>query len=716
MPGALSASDPIGKGQLMACETERREGGAKRGGLLICGVAALLVVAFAAREFSSPTRLRDGVGGAAAHGMPGPGPIAGDRASRSDIAKMADFAAGRTGYVVWESRRPSGTQELKYRIWKRNLDGTGLAMVSGQRHRRGYAHLGPRISPDGRRVIYAGRHWNSGERRGGAQALLGGAYVAGPFDAWIVEVDPVTGEPGQPRELVAVRGLLGSAGADRFFVWKDCRTVYVNIPSQEGIFEFDVVSGNILRKVVEGVDGQFLLSASGKWLFRGVPGGVAVVSLVDTLTAQKPGKARPLPGCQGVMASADDVLIWMRSPGRASTLDLRTGEAATPRTLSLRESTRRVYGPYHYGYFPSLSRDGGIVACGVSRFPPSATGAKSYQCWLRHSHKSADYEIFLYALDKGTGNVTGPPVRYSFNDHSMYPSLMRGDVPESELRRGQVLDRFPDVWTDSPAANSSDNAADIREAGEAALARARALETIEPGTVLRVYDAAATEFAGQAAGRRARERAAALRADPAFRREAAAWVVFERMRSIEKKLSAALGPGPERGQLQDTCAKELGGIRAGHAELLANHPGTRAMLDARQLVRRWNIHVPLETEASRQVVAVVEAVAVNVSTPKTLKEIYPYTQAFVTAEFEVRETISGSVEGKRFVAVLMSMDDGEDLPAASLKPGAVLRLRLGSWASQKHLQNHALADDILELDAAYYFVFQASRDTRITRR
>ncbi len=198
-----------------------------------------------------------------------------------------------------------------------------------------------------------------------------------------------------------------------------------------------------------------------------------------------------------------------------------------------------------------------------------------------------------------------------------------------------------------------------------------------------------------------------------------AWVVFERMRSIEARMMAALGASTGASVVRRGAApseEQLGGIRAGYAELLACHPGTCAMLDARQLIRRWKIRAPRETHASRRVVAVVEAVAVDVSTPKTMKEIYPYTQAFMSALFEVRRVISGRVEGKRFVAVLMSMNGGEDLPAASLKRGTVIRLRLGSWDAQKHLQNHELADDILELDAPYYFVFQGGRAARIGRR
>ena len=95
---------------------ERRHSG--RSSLPICATSALLVVAFAAQEFSSPARLGHGAGRDIAREALGAASVLADRAGPNDIARMREFAAGHAGYVVWESRRPSGTQELKYRIWK----------------------------------------------------------------------------------------------------------------------------------------------------------------------------------------------------------------------------------------------------------------------------------------------------------------------------------------------------------------------------------------------------------------------------------------------------------------------------------------------------------------------------------------------------------------------------------------------------------------------
>jgi len=661
----------------------------------LCALLAVAVILFAAARFSEPQRAGWAPGseysGGALNEPRGP---AGrldttDRAGPTARAEMRAFAAGRVGYVVWESRRPSGTRQLKYRIWKRNLDGSGLTMISGQESQPGYAHLGPRISPDGRFVVFAGRRWNSESASSEADVIYGGAYVAGPFDVWVIEIDPSTLKAGVPRELLSLRGLVGTAGQDRFFVWKDARTLCVSIPAHKGIFEVDVVSDRIGVKVVHDVEGRQLLAPSGRWLFSASPGAVALTDLTDGPHGRAPGETRRFPGCQAIAAGRGEALVWVREPGKLAALDLRVPSAAADladgKPLSLTRAVRDKHGPYHYCYFPALGRGRNVLAFGASRFPPSLCG-ETFRPWLRHSHKSADYEIFLAAVDPKTLAVVGDAVRYSFNDHSAYPWLVRRDIPEEELRRGQVLDRFPDVW--------------IRESGDAAvrapdrtpLEQARDLETVNPKAAVAAYERLAKESGDEAARRSAGARARDLRNDPRFRRELAAWEILERVRR-----AAASGGRPA-----------LRTIRAGYAGLKASYPDTRAMLEARGVVHRLGVAVPRETAASREVVAVVDAVAANVSKPKTLREIYPYTQALMAVEFEVRKVRSGDVGSRAIVVVMRAMADGKPLPAASLRSGAVRRLRLARWEAQKHLEGLPLADDVLDLDATYYFALPDS--------
>jgi hypothetical protein len=641
-----------------------------------------------------------------------------DRATARDRAAMRSFAAGRKGYVVWESRRPSGTDELKYRIWKRNLDGSGLAMISGEPFRDGYAHLGPRISPDGRFVVFAGRRWNSRSTCPGAQALYGGAYVAPPFDAWLVEIDPETLEAGAPRELTCLHNRLGTGGQDRFFEWKDARTVYVNLPAQRGIFEVDVIEDRIGCKLVTGVRGERLLSAAGHHAFCAAAGGVAVFELDHARPIARLAHARRLEGCQALPAYPDDFLLWMQAGGRVGVLDLtgnRTpGDGTVPgKDLQLYDVIADGHSPYHYCYFPALSRDRAVLACGASRYPP---GVGTSKLWLRHSHNGADYEIFLCRFDPGTLGVLGDAVRYSFNSHRMYPEVLADPDRDDALRRGHALDRWPDVWVESPASEDSTTPGTAAAPGrrsefEQLLGRARRLETVRPRAALDLYRRLAKLYHGRPGAEQAADRARRLETDPGFRRELAAWTLLEDMRWAASRINTSCGglhSFRKNRWLAEANRHILRTLKADHARLLRQYPTTRAALEASGLVRRWDLPVPKITPASRRVVATVEAVADQVSRPLTPKEAHPYTQAFMTAAFDVRRVVSGELSEKRIVVVLMSMDDDRNLPPAAYEAGKIYRLRLGLWADQTHFHSHKIADEILALDAAYYYAFNSA--------
>jgi hypothetical protein len=207
------------------------------------------------------------------HDGAGPLPYASeDGATAADLEAMRAFAAGRRGFVVWESRRPSGTRNLKYRVWKRNLDGSGLAMISGAPGEANYAHLGPRISPDGHRIVFAGKRWNS-SRDPATTTLWDDSYATAPFDAWIIEVDPVTLATGEPRELIALRGRVGTAGEDHVFEWKDADTLLVSIPDGHGVFEYDVRTDALGQKLVGDVPFEAQVSPGGRFVFSSAGAG-----------------------------------------------------------------------------------------------------------------------------------------------------------------------------------------------------------------------------------------------------------------------------------------------------------------------------------------------------------------------------------------------------------------------------------------------------------
>jgi len=640
-----------------------------------------------------------------------------DRAGPAALRKMREFAAGRTGYIVWESRRPSGTKELKYRIWKRNLDGSGLEMISGRPFQAGYAHLGPRISPDGRHVIFAGRRWNSSTSGPGVRAIYGGAYASAPFDAWLVEIDPDTLKAGKPRELVSLRGRLGTAGEDRFFEWKDNRTVYVNIFDRKEIYEVDVLDDRIGAKVVANVGGQALLSASGKYLFCAAGGGACFYQLKRGEGVPTVGRREALEGCQATISALGDFVVWMQAPGKVGVFDLKG--ARTPkgakhpgRNLGLRTAIESAWPPYHHCYFPAISRDGTILACAASRYPPGVAPGRR---WLRQSHKGADYEIFVFRFDPQTLQVVGPPVRYSFNEHNMYIEAFSDTDAEgakSSLLRGHALDRWPDVWVRNPESEkrhaplARPTARDPRDAARRLLAQAKTLETVNPRAALDLYTRLQHEYAGSDAGEAAARRVEQLDCDLAFQRELNAWAIFAEMRRAEKRIKPP-SSGPKSFRRNPELARDnadvLRTIQANYARLLKNYPSTRAMLEARYMACAWDVEVPKETPANLKAVAVADVLLRRVSRPATYEAVYPYTQAFMTVECEVRKVIWGTLEERRIIVVMMSMDGGRNLPPADYRPGMTCRLRLGLWSAQTDFESHPMADDIMDLDATYYF-------------
>ena len=668
-----------------------------------------------------------------------------DRAPKPALKAMATFAKGRKGYVVWESRRPSGTENYKYRIWKRNLDGTGLAMISGEPEVPLYAHLGPRISPDGRQVIFAGKDWNS-YNDPQTRTVFNGCYVVPPLDVWIVDIDPKTLEPGKPREFRELRNRIGTAFEDHFFEWKNNRIVYVNLPNQRGIYEFDVTTGKIGRQALNGVPRQAILSPGGKHAISG--GQIARIkpSADGPATPEQFKTLRPQ-GCQGRVSCLDNWVVWMHhgQGGKIRVLsrqNLQTGESSV--VGGILDTLPRGH---DYLYFPAFSRDMTILAVGGSDM---------------HSHAFGDYEIFLFRLNPRTFEVTSKPVRYSFNERSMYKN-----VPANS---GHVLDRWPDVWVSNPkfnghpvvaATTSKDGksgklsglsskllrrevdrlmraktftaifrtleqlAADEQQPDKAAeakritahleswaadsLERARALEEPAPGEAINIYKDIKQKFRGRKNGTAAAERIAQLNNDEKFSREVAAWELLQSMLRLEKglKIPKKGKPTCENRIFAKTNESRIKRIQDFFVHLQKDYPATRAMLEARSLVQRYAIKVPIPPPISTVVQVVVEATVTRTSEPPKLKDVAPYTEAFICTQYKVERVLTGELRAKRLVTMQLAMQEGELLPPARFRAGQAYILRIGPWSVQTHYHAHPASDDIEDLDADLYFIFSA---------
>lgn len=671
-----------------------------------------------------------------------------DGANSGDIAAMQALARGRKGVVVWESRRPSGTENLKYRIWKRNLDGSGLAMISGAVGEADYAHLGPRISPDGRRVVFAGKRWNS-SKDSSVQTLWDDNYVAPPFDAWLVEIDPNTLEAGEPRELLELHGRVGTAGEDRIFEWKDVDTLLVSIPDSRGIFEFDTTNGTLGRTAVGGVATEMLASPSERLVFSaaGRGAGWAYVQKSGSGTAEA-GELIKLGGCQVSVSSADDCLLWINQDGpKLDRLMLSTAVVSDVPGI-----TDMLPSDHNYIYFPALSRDRTLFAIGGSGY-----AGKDFM--MRHSHAYADYEIFLFPWDPDACRPSGPPVRYTFNDRSRYPGVNE--------KAGHVLDRWPDVWVEhakgiasrddsgsavvahgepesaaslastvlpeisrrlasasqyssilddlehlqhtadpTRASEASRLRAAIEQKADTALARARESESASPSEAVGTYRDIRHQFRGHRWALAAAHRVEKLRSQPELLRELDAWTLLEALRRTEDRLRDV--PGAPRSAADDRFAKAnahlIRKMRTLAQRIGSLYPATRANAIAGSVMARYGL-APANT--SEKVVAVVDAVVTRTSNPQALLADKQYPEGLICTEYKVTRVVSGKILADKLVTLQLARKGDVLLAPARFTVGETKRLTLGDWNAQTEYKQHKIADDIQDLDSPLYFVFKA---------
>ncbi len=319
--------------------------------------------------------------------------LAGCCSSRTSLAEEPDAPTREgwkrmsqlgNGFVVWESNRTG-----RWRLWRRELDGSGLRQISPEES--GRDHFCPHLSPDGTRLVYL-------------------SYPAGS-DTY-QEKEP---KGGVPLYLMRADGsgnqlLTGSArayGEDRAAVWLDnVHLVYID---GEGFTRrMDVRNGTSSRITEMGHSEQsfsqgFLINVTQTHATTGDP----TFSLYDASHARITGQSA-LGGCQPYFSHDGKWGFWMGGAGGPiNRIDLKTRQVSP----ILKLNDPRMPKDRGYLYFPMVSRDGRMFACGAS---PN-----------QHDHFTADYDIFVALMNPKTLEVSGKPVRYSF-----HPGC----------------DRFPDVF------------------------------------------------------------------------------------------------------------------------------------------------------------------------------------------------------------------------------------------------------------------------------
>jgi hypothetical protein len=294
------------------------------------------------------------------------------------------------GALVWESDR-SGD----WRIWSRNLDGSGLRQLTADEP--GRSHFCPHISPDGRSVAYLS------VAKGGASYEPEG--VEGTLR--LIALDG-----GEDRVLVESAR---SYFEHRAVVWRDPRTL-IFISGETTTMELDIETGE--RKILIATPpkkGGWLLDSTLTHATSGVP----TFSVYDP-ARQKVALRSELGGCEPYFSHDGRWGYWMAGAGGPiNRIDLASRTVST----ILDKNDSRMEKGWGYAYFPMTSADGRLFAYAAS------TGRQ------QHDHHKSDYEIFVAESDPRTLEVLGRAVRFTRHPATdRYPDIFLAPLPLGRLR------------------------------------------------------------------------------------------------------------------------------------------------------------------------------------------------------------------------------------------------------------------------------------------
>ncbi|MGD9497498.1 MAG: hypothetical protein AB7Y46_14450, partial [Armatimonadota bacterium] len=296
----------------------------------------------------------------------------GGQPTAQEAAALAALKGRVQGMIVWESNR-TGAWEL----YLMNADGTNarrltsLATPGDPLAWNGY--LRPRISPDGRCVLFA---------YGRAQ---------GPTECWLADV-----ASGEARKLCAGSPLNWLPDGSGFLFLRD-----------KQVWRYDMSGGQeslavptVLHSATAGTSivGHVRADLSAG-VFRF--GKNEYIRLSDGEVVKTTG------GCEPGLTADGRFMYWVQGPRDFRVWDTEGGEE---RTLL---GTPPVE-PYNYTYFPTVSADQRWLLYGAS---PS-----------QHDHNTSDYEVYLQPLDNL--QPTGMPVRLTFTRGTdRWPFLWLGRAP-----------------------------------------------------------------------------------------------------------------------------------------------------------------------------------------------------------------------------------------------------------------------------------------------
>ncbi|HEY3963436.1 MAG TPA: LamG-like jellyroll fold domain-containing protein [Planctomycetaceae bacterium] len=325
-----------------------------------------------------------------------------DEESRAGWRKMAEYG---TGFVTWESSRTG-----RWRIWRRNLDGTNLRQLSPDEKDRN--HFCPHVAPDGTRLVFLSCPAGQDVNKGGHALHLISADGSG--DRVIIP---------------SARGY----GGDRAVIWFD-KQRFAYIDGNGITQEFDLESGKNRPVTTTGQkEGGLLVNAARTAITIGYP---PTFSIFDSATAHVTPQAA-LGGCEPYFSHDGRWGFWMGGAGGP----INRIELAT-RQIShiLNKDDARMPKARAYLYFPMVSRDGQFLTFAAS---PN-----------QHDHDKSDYDVFVARLNPQTLEILDRPVRYTFDPATdrypdvyvahVEPGRFVGDAPNSVSSRASAIN--PTKW------------------------------------------------------------------------------------------------------------------------------------------------------------------------------------------------------------------------------------------------------------------------------
>lgn len=307
-------------------------------------------------------------------------------ADASDAAAMQDLAKLGDGILVWE--RALHGDKGDWQIWTRPLDPSGqeALLVPAE---AGHDHFAPKLSPDGGKLAYLSyKRGQDAYNRKSVGAL------------WMLDL------ASRKQRLLAAEARCYQE--DRGVVWFDNDHLCF-IDGDAVTQEMDLNTGKAKRLITE-VDGKFgfLVNATRSYATSGDPEFAPFNS--DNGAVDNRAK---MEGCQPYFTQDGKWGFWMSGVGGPISnffLPLRTSNPI----LNLHDP--RLPPGRGYVYFPMISP--------CMRFFAFAASPD------QHDHFTANYNVFIAALDPGTLNLIGNPVRYTFfKGTDRYPDLFVKPLP-----------------------------------------------------------------------------------------------------------------------------------------------------------------------------------------------------------------------------------------------------------------------------------------------